>query len=281
MKSLWRRVTPFTVLAALMLFGLGCAKDADAAPLQGKWVDVNGDTVLEIKGNRMTVLWGQWREDYHITTKKTDYCIYLENPVGSGDFGMFSSLVYYPEDNCITGRENVLDAEGHTYRFVREEQKAKELEIVDLSDEKAAKTIESQEITEFSLNFSNGYGSYGLDDRWPGGRYSWEIEQREDGYFMRFDVMGDSYVAMRFEEPVTEEYVRGLAALIEREGIPAQNGYYQKNNSSAHGWSLWVRYASKERLSLRADGDAAATCVFSIPNLLDYAAQQPLEGLRD
>ena len=275
MKRLWRRVTPFTVLAALMLFGLGCAKNT-ATPLQGRWVDVNGDTVLEFKGNRMTMRWGEWKEEYRIKYTKTDYGAYIENDGQYEEFGLLSTLTYYAEDNCITGRENVLDAEGHSFRFVREDQKAKELEIVDLSDENAAKTIESREITEFSLNFSNDYGSYGLGRQWPTGRYSWEIERRDDGYFMKFDIMGESYIITRYAEPVTEEYVRGLAEVIEREGIPAQNGYYRKNNTSRHDWWLWVRYASKEKLSLRAEGDAAATCVFSIPNLLDYAAQQPL-----
>jgi len=93
---------------------------------------------------------------------------------------------------------------------------------------------------------------------------------------MSFRIMGDSYVAMDFDEEVSGEYVAGLAQLLEDQGIIRHNGYYRKNNVHRPGYSLYVTYASKERLSVRAEGEAANSCVFDLVPLLDYAARQPL-----
>ena len=48
------------------------------------------------------------------------------------------------------------------------------------------------------------------------------------------------------------------------------------NSVSKPGYSLYADYASGEKLSVRAYGDAGDTCVFDLPALLDYAAQQDL-----
>ncbi|MBO4853291.1 MAG: hypothetical protein J5477_06645, partial [Schwartzia sp.] len=75
---------------------------------------------------------------------------------------------------------------------------------------------------------------------------------------------------------VSEDYVAGLARLLEEQGIIEYNGYHRKNNVHRYGYSLYVTYVSKERLSIQAEGDAANTCVFDLVPLLDYAAKQPL-----
>ena len=80
----------------------------------------------------------------------------------------------------------------------------------------------------------------------------------------------------QFSETVTEEYVRGLADLIAEENIAAYNGYYKKNNVDVAGYSLYVKYVSKEKLVIQAEGNAADTCVFSLDKLLAYAAQQEI-----
>jgi len=280
MKRIPRHAAPLTVLAALMLLGMsfGCAKSKETAGLQGKWVDVNGDTELEIKGDGMTIRWGGWTEEARFQTVEENGVTYLRNTQEDGYFGLMSDL-RVQEDGSLSAYEMVLDAAGHSFRFVREEQKAALLEIEDLSTD-APKTIASKELERFSLDFMNNGGSYDVGKDWPTGRYRWEIRENGDGtYTMDFDVMGDSWIAVRFSEPVEEEYVRGLAALLEEQGIAAQNGYYKRNAVDRAGYELYAKYASGETLSVCADGDAAETCVFALRPLLDYAARQNLPGI--
>ena len=276
-------------LAALALFGLGChrkekptespkpsptEKPAETeASFEGQWADVNGDTTLEIKGDTLTVRFGSWSEEYRFTVNKTAYETSLKSE--EGGFGVMSELTVM-EDGSLRAYEMVLDAEGHTYHFVRPEALAAEKEIKDLSKD-APKEIASTELTSFSFGFRAYHGSYGLDERWPSGSYSWELKKQEDGsYRMEFRVMGDSYVALDFSDTVSAEYAQGLAKLLTDLGVVGYNGYYKTNSVSKPGYSLYAVYASGERLSVRASGDAGDTCVFDLPALLDYAAQQDL-----
>ena len=190
------------------------------------------------------------------------------------DFGMMTEI-RVRDDGSLEASEIVFDTDPHRYRFVREDMLAKELEIQDLSKD-APKTIESKEIRQFSLVFRNYGGSYGLPDEWQNGHYSWEIEQQDGTYKMSFRIMGDSYVAMDFNQEVSEEYVAGLAQLLEDQGVIQYNGYHKKNNVHRPGYYLYVKYASKERLNIQAEGDAANSCVFDLVPLLEYAAKQPL-----
>ena len=283
------------VLAALALFGLGChrrekpvespkpagtekpietAKPAEKEEsYEGEWVDVNGSTTLEIRGDTMTVTFGSWSEDYRFKVNKTAYGTTINSD--EGGFGVMSELEVR-SDGSLWAYEMVLDAEGHTYHFVRPEALEAEKKIRDLSKD-APKEIASTEIESFSLSFKNNYGSYGLDDRWPSGSYGWELEKQADGsYRMDFRVMGDSYVALDFSAEVGADYAEGLAKLLTENGIVAQNGYYKTNSVSKPGYSPYVTYASGEKLSVRASGDAGDTCVFDLPALLDYAAKQDI-----
>ena len=197
----------------------------------------------------------------------------LVGPNGAGKTTLVQAIL---GQRAHTGSIRHVDAEGHTYHFVRPEALAAEKEIKDLSKD-APKEIASTELTSFSFGFRANYGSYGLDDRWPSGSYSWELEKQEDGsYRMDFRVMGDSYVALDFSDTVSAEYAEGLAKLLTELGIVAHNGYYMTNSVSKPGYSLYANYASGEKLSVRAYGDAGDTCVFDLLALLDYAAQQDL-----
>ena len=264
------------VLLALMLLCLGCASSAGkVSELEGHWVDVNGKTTLDISGNRCTVTCGSWTETFKFRVKTSDDMTYLVNPDKNlHDLGMMTEI-RVRDDGSLEASEIVFDTDPHRYRFVREDMLAKELEIQDLSKD-APKTIESKEIRQFSLVFRNYGGSYGLPDEWQSGHYSWEIEQQDGTYKMSFRIMGDSYVAMDFNQEVSEEYVAGLAQLLEEQGVIQYNGYHKKNNVYRPGYYLHVKYASKERLNIQAEGDAAADCVFDLVPLLDYAARQPL-----
>ena len=282
-------------LAALALFGFGChrrekpaespkptgtekpietAKPAEKeASFEGEWVDVNGSTTLTIKGDTLTVTFGSWSDEYHFQVNKTAYGTSLKSE--EGGFGVMSELDVL-EDGSLRAFEMILDAEGHTYHFVRPEALAAEKEIKDLSKD-APKEIASTELTSFSFGFRANHGSYGLDDRWPSGSYDWELKKQEDGsYRMEFRVMGDSYVALDFSDTVSAEYAEGLAKLLTEKGVVGYTGYYMTNNVSKPGYSLYAVYASGEKLSVRASGDAGDTCVFDLPALLDYAAQQDL-----
>ena len=296
-KTKLRLLACLGFLAALALLGPGCGRQVKPAPTEkptetptpaptekpaetdgsyeGQWADVNGETTLEIKGDTLTVRWGSWTEEYRFRVESSGGGRVLRNDGDESSFGIMSELDVL-EDGSLRAYEMVLDAEGHTYRFVRPEDLAAEKEIRDLSRD-APKEIASTEIESFSLSFRNSYGSYGLDDRWPSGHYSWELEKRDDGsYQMDLRVMGDSYVALDFRETVSADYAEGLARLLTEKGVVAFNGYYMTNSVSKPGYSLYVTYASGEKLSVRAYGDAGDTCVFDLPALLDYAAQRDL-----
>ncbi len=289
------RLSCLGLLAALALLGLGCHRKEKPAPTEkpteppkpaptekpvgeedsyeGRWVDVNGETALEFRGDTLTVRFGSWAEEYRFIVDRTAYGTSIKSE--EGGFGVMSELDVL-EDGSLRAYEMILDGEGHTYHFVRPEDLAAEKEIKDLSTD-APKEIASTEIESFSLSFKVAYGRYGLDERWPSGSYNWELEKQEDGsYRMDFRVMGDSYVALDFTETVSADYAEGLAKLLTETGVVAHNGYYMANNVSKPGYGLYVTYASGEELSVRASGDAGDTCVFDLPALLDYAAEQDL-----
>ena len=262
-------------LAVLAIIGTGCSlfvRDKSPKEYQGVWVDVNGSTRLEFKGNKLKIDTGYSSETYKYTAVKSDYgtvTIDSEKKEGFGDM----SAITVNQDGYLTAEEMILDADGHHYRFVREDQLEKEKQIRDLSED-LPKTISSHEIEEFSLTFTkDGLSSYGLDDSWPSGSYSWEIEEDDGSYSMDFRISGDSYIIMDFHETVSERYMKGLDELIRKLDLPSLNGYYKANNVHRAGYFLNVEYESDEVLRIMAKGDAAAECVFDLPALLDYARE--------
>ncbi len=265
------------LLAVLMLITLGCANGAGKVQeLQGHWVDVNSKATLDISGNQFTFTHGEWQANCNFKLKTEDDMTYIINADGGNtEYFDFMTYIRVNEDGSLEASDMVLDGESHHYRFVRADKLDQEMAIQDLSKD-APKTIQSKEINTFSLSFKNEGGSYGLAPKWPNGSYSWEISLRDGQYNMRFRVMGPSYVVMNFDENVSPEYVAGLANLLAEQGISQYNGYHMKNNVHRHGYSLYVTYASKEKMRILAEGDAAAKCVFDIVPLLNYAAKQPL-----
>lgn len=268
-------------LSALLLFSTGCSlfssKNAALKDIQGHWVDVNGNTTLDFKGDKLTISFSSYHKTVRIKVE-SEYSTKVIKPAKEGEHFDLLSDITIKEDGLLTAYEEVLDAEGHSYRFVREEALEKEKEIIDLSED-LPKSIGSDEIESFSLSFSNTYGSYDLDEHWESGYYSWEIEKDGDRYEMSFRISGDSYIVLDFKEAVDEAYVKGLAALIKELKIPENNGYYKKNNVSRPGYSFYVTYGSGEKLTIRAEGDAASTCIFDLNALLSYAEKQPLRSV--
>lgn len=274
MKHKWKGLLLSAVIgAAAVVFGTACGASRELKALEGHWVDVNGSSTLDFSGNTMTFT--SWDTPEKYTVKVEDKQV--KNAKGNGDgFGLMGNLDIC-QDGSLRGYEQILDAEGHTYYFVREEEKAALLEIKDNS-RNLPKEITSNVIEDFELTFSKGArDEYGLGDGWPEGHYSWEIELEEDGsYEMELDCMGDSYVAMRFKAKVDREYAEGLARLLQEMELPQLNGYDMSNAAHRHGYSLKVEYESGEELSIRAGGDAADTCVFDLPRLMAYAAKQDI-----
>ena len=109
--------------------------DTDEVPLsldalQGHWVDVNGDTTLDFAGDQMTVHWGSCEDLYTVGVTGTDrYGTVFNAKDRNLMFEMMSELIW--RSGVLTAGEMVLDAEGHSYRFVREDALASELAIVD------------------------------------------------------------------------------------------------------------------------------------------------------
>ncbi len=238
--------------------------------VQGEWFDVNGDARLVISGDQLTLHFGKnFEESFAVKAEKQGDWWFLVNKEGR-DLG-FISDIQIKDDGSLIAYEMILDADGHDYHFVREEQIAAEKEIVDLSKD-MPKQIESKEIRRFILNFSTKAGrGYGLDDGWRGASYSWTIEKQSDGsYVMDFDQSYDSYMGISFHDTVSEEYAAGLAEQIVELGLPDLNGYYQKNNVDLPGYYLYVKYESNEKLEIRAEGNAADTCVFDLAKLMEY-----------
>ena len=271
MKKTLRILGWLLAAAGLMLLGAGCSGDEE---VQGHWQDVNSSTALDVKGSTMKVTHGTWSERYRFSVRTGADGKYLVPAGGELSFGVMSEIEVCA-DGSLQAYEMVLDAASHHYRFVREEALAAEHALRDLSKDLPHEIV-SEEITQFSLHFENLHGSYGLDEKWPSGHYRWEIEPRDGEYRMDFRVMGDSYIALDYSETVDAEYLRGLAGLLQELQVAEHNGYYWTNNVARSGYGLYVRYASDEKLDITAGGEAAETCIFDLPALLEYAAEKVL-----
>ena len=265
----------YWILPLALVLGLtGCVKGG--SEFDGKWVDVDGYKTMEITGNKLEIFYGEWKDSYRYKVREEDGMIYLSNAKGDGSFDGMTELRFLEEEGVLQAWDMLLDAEAISYRFVREENLQKEQEIQDLSED-APKVIESEKIDSFFLSFENTGECYGLDASWEIGDYTWEIEKDDLGEFhMSFRVMGDSYVAVNYEETISEEYVRGLAKLLSDGSYAEHNGYYLKNPVGSSEYWMEVCYESGEKLQIRAEGEPAESCVFDMKALLDYAAMLDL-----
>lgn len=252
------------------------SSDADDVPLsldvlQGHWVDVNGDTTLDFAGDQMTVHWGSYEDLYTVGVTGTDrYGTVFNAEDRNRKFEMMSELTW--RSGILTAGEMVLDAEGHSFRFVREEALEGELAIVDDSRD-MPKEITSEDLAEFHLTFSLEDTRFDVPDDadWYPARYSINVERVENGVFrLTYHVSGESYIIKQYRSEVEEEFVKGLERLIREQEILQKNGYYRHNATSVRGWSLSAKYVSGEELLLMAEGDAALECPFSIYRFLEY-----------
>ena len=269
MKKILKRIKHVTFLAILTLASVGCGNRAK--DLQGRWADVNSSTRLEIKGNKLIVLYGEWEDVYKYKVRTEYGTTYLANVKNDGSFGMMTELEIC-EDGSLRAYEMILDADSHQYRFVREEALEEEYMVQDLSRD-LPKKIESRDVEELILYFDNAGGSYGLDESWESGHYSWSLTRRDDGnYDMKFIVTQSSYMAINYREEVSSEYVQGFLKLLEETGVIENNGYYMKNNKSSPRYQIYGEYLTGEELYIAAEGDPAKECIFDLKSLLDYAA---------
>ena len=240
--------------------------------VEGQWFDINGDTVLRVDRDTITLKFGErYSVDCKYRFKQEGDSLYIKlvNP----EFPI--SYLQIVDDSKIIAFEEILDADGHRYDFVRKDQIEKELAVTDQS-RNMPKLIESDVIEELELSFTLGRGrSYELPDYWPHGRYSLRLEKSGDGYSFDFTVMGDSYVAASVKKNVDAGFALQLARFISRQGLPSHNGYYRSNSRSLPGYSLFVSYESGEKLSIRAGGNAADSCIFDLKSLMEYIRSTP------
>ncbi len=272
-KQTWKRSVVMLVALLGMVFPLlGCASAQD--DIQGHWVDLNSKTVLDIEGDRIIC-------DFGYEKLKVRYRIVSEGdyreiaPAEGGSFGVMSPLAI--REDGLHGNMMILDGPSVSYFFVREGDVEKHTAVQDLSKD-LPKEIVSREIVSYELNFSARWHHYDLGPEWEPAHYNWKIHREpETGvYQMWFSQSFDSMLGIQFHAPVSEAYVRGLAELIAEEGISRHNGYFKKNDLKGAGYSLTVKYASGEKLSIMAGGSVGDTCVFRLAPLMAYAMQQPL-----
>ena len=152
-------------------FAAGSSITADNAfdHVAGQWFDINGDTVLRVDRDTITLKFGErYSVDCKYRFKQEGDSLYIKlvNP----EFPI--SYLQIVDDSKIIAFEEILDADGHRYDFVRKDQIEKELAVTDHS-RNMPKLIESDVIEELELSFTLGRGrSYELPDYWPHGRYS-------------------------------------------------------------------------------------------------------------
>lgn len=242
--------------------------------LQGRWVDVNGESVLDIQGNRMKYSHRGWSKNYNLLVREENGRYILDNRDEAYSFGVMSALELSGDvlhGYELHAYEQILDGDSHAYRFVREEKKAELLKTEDLSRD-LPKVIESRSIRELTLVFNyDSPGKYGLEDLQTGS-YCWEISKKdEETWSSEFRGSGSSYIIMDVRQEADAEYMRSLAEFLCGEDIAGHNGYYMKNAVNKAGYSLYVTFDSGERLSIQASGDPGDTCVFSLPALVEYA----------
>ena len=205
------------LLAAVtvMLFAFaGCAGMSSKGLPKGKWCDVNGETTLEFDGSKMYVKWWDGQKDrdkYKVALKRSGLVSgYIVNAdKNEHGFGIMSDIEIR-DDGTLSAYEEVLDAEGHTYRFVPEKQAEEARAVKDLSDD-MPKSIDSKDIVYFSLSLKD-YWVEGLES----GSYSWTVEKKDDGsHESEFVGMGSSYVIIMDSREADKAFVDGIQKLIE------------------------------------------------------------------
>ena len=238
--------------------------------LTGKWCDINGDTVIEFDGSKMYALWWEQqeeRDEYNIEYEKTDYGVtYIKNAnKDEYSFGIMSSLELRG-DGDLYAYEEILDGEGHSYHFVPESKAAEGKAVKDFSADNP-KTIESKDIESFCISLKH-YSPEGLDSA----NYSWEVRKNDKGkYESDFTGMGSDYVVIQDTKEVDDDFVKGLQAMIDEDKLAEKNGYFFSHNENDIEYSLYVSYASGERLSIKVGSKAVDKWFIDSEKYINYA----------
>lgn len=239
---------------------------ADSLSVKGRWGDTYGDTILEFDGDTMRVIWHEYKDEYKVKERQDGIYKVIENNGSNGTgFGVMSRLTIN-DDGTLTAYEEILDAEGHRYIFVPEEQLADAKAVKDFSEE-LPKVIESTDIKTFSLSMHyhnvEGLGS---------GHYSWTVEKQEDGtYTSEFDGSGDSYIIIQDKQTVDQDFIDGLVKLIQDEKLAEKNGMFYSTRKDDVYNSLYVTFASREKLYIRAGSEALDHWCVDTDKFFDYA----------
>ena len=260
--------TVFVLIFTLAGCAGGFAGNADLP--KGTWCDADGDAILEFKGSNMYVKWWEGqkgRDKYRVTIKTNDSgAKYIVN-AGKNEYGFgIMSDIEIRDDGTLSAFEQILDGESHVYRFVPEAQVEEERSVKDLSDD-MPKSIESGDIKYFSLSLRH-YQAPGLDS----GSYTWTVEKSDDNrYESEFDGMGPSYVIISDSREVDSDFVEGIQDLIEDEDLASYNGMFYSHNRSDTEYSLYVKYESGEKLSLKVGSKALDKWCVDNDRFMEYA----------
>lgn len=217
--------------------------------VRGKWCDVYGNTVLEFDGEKMKVTYGKYTEEYTVRARGEYDTTYIENADGSGSFGIMSTLTV-SEDGTLLAYEEILDADGHRYVFVRESEIDEYRAVKDFSKD-MPKEIESDEIVSFSLNLS-----YYKPEKLDGGHYSFEVHEEDGKFYSEFEGMGDSYIIIRDKQKVRKSFLKKLAKLIKEEKLNEHNGEFFSQMKNDVKNTLYVTYKSGEKIMIKVGSGA-------------------------
>ncbi|MBO4420740.1 MAG: hypothetical protein J5783_02825 [Lachnospiraceae bacterium] len=239
----------------------------ESLPVSGRWGDMYSETYLEFDGDIMYVIWGEYKDKYKVKAQKDGTYTEIVNTdekEGTG-FGVMSRLTL-KDDGTMTAYEQILDAEGHTYIFVPEEKLEEARAIKDFSED-LPKNIDLSGLKYFSINVH----SYYLEGR-GSGRFSWTVEKQEDGSFTsEINGMGDSYVILMDTRTVDQSFVDGLIKLIEDEKLLERNGFFKSTRKEDSENSVYAKFESKERLSIRVGSEALSLWGIDNDKFFGYA----------
>ena len=130
----------------------------------------------------------------------------------------------------------------------------------DFSNPQAPKVIQSNTITEFSLQFKEDMDidRAGTVTSFPAGEYLLKAERKGDKarFYLIYDSQ-DTSKPLIFKQDLPVEALDELQAIIKKKNLAAINGSSLRNSALGTLLIFHVHYDSGERLSVYAEGGAA------------------------
>ena len=83
--------------------------------------------------------------------------------------------------------------------------------------------------------------------------------------------MGDSYVIIQYKTQVDNKFAKGLAAILKDDSILMHNGEFFSDRESNIEYSLYARFISKEKISIKVGNTALDKWNIDEKAILDYA----------